>query len=292
VQRIAKRVKNPSTLRGNASVDEAERPWGCACCPADLSAVAESPAKVRSSSSLRPRRKGPVSALRDHSTRSRPSPVSPPGSAVRPSRPECRSYVVLPPFGCPWVNRSNRPLAGTRFGRRQRGVMPDPSRPLSLHIWNGSSCPFPDLRPTVAKSKIPAAPGFPECRAFLAWRRGARSLPSGSGRKGRDGALKTDWTKPWHGGASYGDRMAPVMMSRGFRAGRSARLLARAAIMECAPGWRCAAAGTRRVRDALPIGSAARSSGGLVAASGPSQALRVSAGVMKCRRSGGTVWRA
>ena len=44
-QRIAKRVKNPSTLRRNASVDEAERPLGCACCPADLSAVAESPAK-------------------------------------------------------------------------------------------------------------------------------------------------------------------------------------------------------------------------------------------------------
>src|SRR4029077_8909551 len=40
--------------------------WGCACCPADLSAVAESPAKVRSSSSLRPRRKGPVSALLSH----------------------------------------------------------------------------------------------------------------------------------------------------------------------------------------------------------------------------------
>src|SRR5215471_15172349 len=34
---------------------------GCPCCPADLSAVAESPAKVRSSSSLPPGRKGPVS---------------------------------------------------------------------------------------------------------------------------------------------------------------------------------------------------------------------------------------
>jgi len=44
-QRIANRVKNPSALRGNASVDEAERPVGCACCAADLSAVAESPAK-------------------------------------------------------------------------------------------------------------------------------------------------------------------------------------------------------------------------------------------------------
>ena len=50
-QRIAKRVKNPSTLRGNASLDEAERPLGCACCPADLSVVAKSPAKVRRSPS-------------------------------------------------------------------------------------------------------------------------------------------------------------------------------------------------------------------------------------------------
>ena len=27
------------------------------------------------------------------------------------------------------------------------------------------------------------------------------------------GALKTGWTKPWHGGASYGDRMAPAVVS-------------------------------------------------------------------------------
>jgi hypothetical protein len=33
VQRIAKRVKNPSTLRGNASVDEAERPLGMCVLP-------------------------------------------------------------------------------------------------------------------------------------------------------------------------------------------------------------------------------------------------------------------
>jgi hypothetical protein len=65
---------------------------------------------------------------------------------------------------------------------------------------------------------------FPECRAFLARRRGARSLRRSSGRRGRDGALKTDWTKPWHGGASYGDRMAPVMVSRCSRASRRARL--------------------------------------------------------------------
>jgi hypothetical protein len=44
-RRIAKRVKNSSTLHGNASFDEAERPLGCVCCPADLSAVAESSAK-------------------------------------------------------------------------------------------------------------------------------------------------------------------------------------------------------------------------------------------------------
>ena len=44
-QRIAKRVKNPSTLRENASIDEAERPLGMCVLPADLSAIAESPAK-------------------------------------------------------------------------------------------------------------------------------------------------------------------------------------------------------------------------------------------------------
>jgi len=65
---------------------------------------------------------------------------------------------------------------------------------------------------------------FPECRSVLARRRGARSLRRSSGRRGRDGALKTDWTKPWHGGASYGDRMAPVMVSRHSRASRRARL--------------------------------------------------------------------
>ena len=32
-------------------------------------------------------------------------------------------------------------------------------------------------------------------------------------KEGRDGALKTDWTKPWHGGASYGERMAPAVVS-------------------------------------------------------------------------------
>jgi hypothetical protein len=92
-------------------------------------------------------------------------------------------------------------------------------------------------------------------------------------KAGRDGALKTDWTKPWHGGVSYGDRMAPVMVSWGSRAGEARGSAARTAMMECAPGWRCAAARTRRVREALRIGSVARSSGGLVAASGPSQAL-------------------
>src|SRR5262249_5253062 len=61
-QRIATRVKDPSTLHGNAWVDEAERPLGSACCPANLAAVAESPAKVRSSPFLQTRRKSPESA--------------------------------------------------------------------------------------------------------------------------------------------------------------------------------------------------------------------------------------
>src|SRR5271167_2076558 len=76
-----------------------------------------------------------------------------------------------------------------------------------------------------------------KCRAFLARRRGARSLRSGSGRKGRDGALKTDWTKPWHGGASYGDRMAPALVNRGFERTEARDCVAQASIMECAPGW-------------------------------------------------------
>jgi hypothetical protein len=90
---------------------------------------------------------------------------------------------------------------------------------------------------------------------------------------GHDGALKTDWTKPWHGAASYGDRMAPVMVSRALERVEAGGSAARTAIMECAPGWRCAAAGARRVREALAVDCAARSSGGLVAASGPSKAL-------------------
>jgi hypothetical protein len=70
---------------------------------------------------------------------------------------------------------------------------------------------------------------------------------------GRDGALKTDWTKPWHGAASYGDRMAPAMVSGDGRAAWSAGFEAQAAIMEGAPGWLCAGGGTRRVR--APFGS-------------------------------------
>jgi hypothetical protein len=41
---------------------------------------------------------------------------------------------------------------------------------------------------------------------------------------GRDGALKTDWTKPWHGAASYGDRMAPAMVRWGSSSGLECRL--------------------------------------------------------------------
>ena len=109
---------------------------------------------------------------------------------------------------------------------------------------------------------------------------------------GRDDALKTDWTKPWHGAASYGDRMAPAMVSGDGRAAWSAGFEAQAAIMEGAPGWLCAGGGTRRVRAPLLVGSAVRSCSGLVAASGPSKALGASAGVMKCREWGGMVWRA
>src|SRR5262249_33229384 len=39
-QRIAKRVKNPSTLHANASLTRRNARWGCSCCPADLSPVA------------------------------------------------------------------------------------------------------------------------------------------------------------------------------------------------------------------------------------------------------------
>ena len=49
---------------------------------------------------------------------------------------------------------------------------------------------------------------FPECRAFLARRRGGRPHRRGSRRTGHAGALKTCWTRPWHAGGSYGDRMA------------------------------------------------------------------------------------
>src|SRR5580700_5816238 len=88
---------------------------------------------------------------------------------------------------------------------------------------------------------------------------------------GRDGALKTDWTKPWHGAASYGDRMAPAMVSGDGRAAWSAGFEAQAAIMEGAPGWLCAGGGTRRVRAPLLVGSAVRSCSGLVAASASRQ---------------------
>jgi len=41
-----------------------------------------------------------------------------------------------------------------------------------------------------------------------------------SGMRFRGGALKTDWAKPWHGGAGYGDRIAPLLLSGAFeRAG-------------------------------------------------------------------------
>jgi hypothetical protein len=64
-----------------------------------------------------------------------------------------------------------------------------------------------------------------------------------------------------------------LMVSRYSRASRRARLCGAYSHNGMRAGWRCAGAGTRRVRRALPIGSAARFSGGLVAASGPSEAL-------------------
>ena len=113
-----------------------------------------------------------------------------------------------------------------------------------------------------------------------------------SGMRFRGGALKTDWAKPWHGGAGYGDRIAPALLSGAFELAGAGGSVAPAAMMECVPGCRCAGGGSRRVRDVLAVGWAAGSSGGLVAASGPSEALRGLAGVMKCRRWVGLVWRA
>jgi hypothetical protein len=131
-----------------------------------------------------------------------------------------------------------------------------------------------------------------KCRAFLVRRRGARSLRRGCGRRGRDGALKTDWTKPWHVGASYGDRMAPVTVSWGSRGGRSAGLCGANSHNGMRAGlalWRCRnTASARSVADRFGskllqwLGRGKRSVGGIGA----------SAGVMTCRRSGGMVWRA
>ena len=133
--------------------------------------------------------------------------------------------------------------------------------------------------------------GIPECRAFLARRRGARSLRRGCGRRGRDGALKMDWTKPWHGGAGYGDRMAPAMVSgvssgpkRGaLRANSHNRMRTGLALCGCRD-----TASARSVTGRLGskvlrwLGRDKRSVGGIGA----------SAGVMTCHGSGGMVWRA
>jgi hypothetical protein len=43
------------------------------------------------------------------------------------------------------------------------------------------------------------------CRAFLAWRRGARHSPKLLVTARRDGALKMDWTKPPQDARCYGD---------------------------------------------------------------------------------------
>jgi hypothetical protein len=43
------------------------------------------------------------------------------------------------------------------------------------------------------------------CRAFLAWRRGAKDSPEDLAAARRDGALKMDWTKPPLDARCYGD---------------------------------------------------------------------------------------
>ena len=77
--------------------------------------------------------------------------------------------------------------------------------------------------------------------------------------------------------------MAPAVVDRGFEPTEARGSVAQAAIMECALGGTVPLGGIRRMREALPVGWTARSCGGLVAASGPSEALGGSAGVMKCR---------
>ena len=110
-------------------------------------------------------------------------------------------------------------------GERPGWVDCRPSRNL---VANGEISPIPDLHALTPRNEEVRpietacdARTFSECRAFLARRCGVRSLRSGSGRKGRNDALKTDWINRGTVGASYGDRMAPVMVSRRSRAGRS-----------------------------------------------------------------------
>ncbi len=135
------------------------------------------------------------------------------------------------------------PVSTTGAGSSRRGSGVGHRPPLQSTQVNGCSGRIADLREFSGKrrDRADSRPSRPyprneevrpiemacdartvsECRAFLARRCGVRSLRSSSGRKGRDGALKTDWTKPRHGGVSYGDRMAPVMVRRGSRAGEA-----------------------------------------------------------------------
>jgi len=87
-QRIAKRCKNLSTLRGNAAVDEAERLVGMCVPPCRSLRRSRITHKVRSSPSLRPRCKDTVSAhlppCCPHGRRSIHSPTA----ATQASRPE------------------------------------------------------------------------------------------------------------------------------------------------------------------------------------------------------------
>ena len=130
-QRIANRVKNPSALRGNASVDEAVRRWGCACCPADLSASAESPAKFEA----RPL-SGRGSLWVWTSTQ--------PGVASRPSEsisrllgPALPPTCVIKPLSIGYYPRKPRHRT-TNDGLMHRG---SPARfPLVRMGWCGTTC--------------------------------------------------------------------------------------------------------------------------------------------------------
>ena len=59
------------------------------------------------------------------------------------------------------------------------------------------------------KSRHLQCPDFPEWRAFLAWRRAARTEPGDRRTSGRGGALKMYWTKPGPLSAAEGTLLYP-----------------------------------------------------------------------------------